>query len=168
MRAAGSWLVIAWLALSSTVSAQQPAPEPRKPSGFSLAQHDVVSFGTDEDGFLNATIGARIDYAATPVLRVGVEIAYASLEADPARAHSVLALAQFEARAALSEGVAVPVRIAAGHLASNGPVLRLAAGVAFELASRLEVVLEVAPTFFATEDGVYPAIGPGVELGFRL
>ena len=62
----------------------------------------------------------------------------------------------------------MPARIAVGHLAENGLVLRLATGFAVKLASRLEVVLEIAPTFFTTRDGVYPAVGPGLELGFRL
>jgi len=35
--------------------------------GFYFAQHDVVSFGTNEDSFLNASIGARIDYARRPL-----------------------------------------------------------------------------------------------------
>jgi hypothetical protein len=145
-----------------------PSDSPRKPNGFHFAQHDVVSFGTNEGSFTNASIGLRIEYAATPTFRVGVEVAYANLEASPDRAHSVLALLQFEARASLGEKWSVPARLALGHLASNGVVLRLASGVAFKLASRLEVVLEIAPTFFTTRDGVYPSIGPGLELGFRL
>jgi hypothetical protein len=160
------WLLsaVATLAFAASSARAQTAPA----NGFSFAQHDVVSFGTNEGGFTNASIGGRIDYAALPALRVGIEVAYANLEASPERAHSVLALLQFEARASLSETWSVPARIALGHLASNGPVLRLASGVAFKLASRLEVVLEVAPTFFTTRDGVYPSVGPGVELSFQL
>lgn len=165
MRAAQLLCAVATLAIAVSSARAQTTPPA---NGFHFAQHDVVSFGTNEGGFTNASIGARIDYAATPALRVGLEIAYANLEAAPDRAHSVLALAQFEARATLSETWSVPARIALGHLASNGPVLRLASGIAFKLASRLEVVLEVAPTFFTTRDGVYSAIGPGIELGLRL
>jgi hypothetical protein len=173
----GAWVFAACAVLiatlSSVVRAQEtptPAPvvEEKKPSGFSFAQHDVVSFGTNTDGFVNASLGGRIDYALTPVFRLGFEIAYANLDADPERAHSVLALFQFEARATLNDTWSVPARIAAGHLAKNGAVLRLGAGVAAKLAKRLEVVLEVAPTFFTTRDGVYPAIGPGIELAVRL
>lgn len=172
MRALFASFAFGLLAFASVSHAQEAAatpapPEPRKPNAFSFAQHDVVAFGTNEDGFMNATVGARIDYAATPVLKVGFEVAYANLEAEPQRAHSVLALFQFEARATLNDTWSVPARIGVGHLAANGPVLRLAAGLALKLASRLEVVLEVAPTFFTTEDGVYPAIGPGLELSFR-
>jgi hypothetical protein len=145
-----------------------PTEAPRKPSGFYFAQHDVVSFGTNEGSFTNGSIGARMEYAPARAFRVGVEVAYANLEASPDRAHSVMALLQFEARASLGEKWSVPARLALGHLASNGPVLRLASGIAFKLALRLEVVLEVAPTFFTTRDGVYPSIGPGLELGFRL
>jgi hypothetical protein len=159
-----SWVAIACAVLVLALSGSARAQEEEKPSGFSIAQHDVLSFGTNEESFLNATIGGRIDYAATPVFRLGVEIAYANLDAEPERAHSVLALFQFEARAALNETWSVPVRIAAGHLAKNGAVLRLGAGIAAKLAERLEVVLEVAPTFFSTRDGVYPAVGPGLEL----
>jgi hypothetical protein len=165
MRAAWHFSAVAMLAIAASSVRAQTVPTANR---FHFAQHDVVSFGTNEGGFTNATIGARIDYAVMPALRVGLEIAYANLEADPERAHSVLALAQLEARATLSERWSVPARIALGHLASNGPVLRLAGGIAFKLASRLEVVLEVAPTFFTTRDGVYPAIGPGLELSFRL
>lgn len=178
MRAASLLSALAVLAIAAGSAHAQTAPvapaaaaapdAPRKPNGFIFAQHDVVSFGTNEGSFTNASIGARIDYAATPAFRVGIEVAYANLEADPKRAHSVLGLLQFEARAALSEKWSVPARIALGHLASNGAVLRLAGGVAFKLASRLEVVLEVAPMFFSTRDGVYPAVGPGLELGFRM
>lgn len=178
-----AWLLCAAavLALAAGSAHAQVAPAPpaaatptvppetaRKPSGFHFAQHDAVSFGTGEGSFTNASIGARIEYAATPAIRVGIEIAYANLEASPKRAHSVLALLQFEARAPLSENWSVPARLAFGHLASNGPVLRLASGIAFKLASRLEVVLELAPTFFTTRDGVYPSVGPGLELGFRM
>jgi hypothetical protein len=174
----GAWLSIACAVvlvatLSSATHAQEaatpaPAAEEEKPSGFSIALHNVASFGTHEDSFLNASIGGRIDYAVTPVFRLGVEVAYANLDADPERAHSVLALFQFEARAKLNETWSVPARIAAGHLFENGAVLRLGAGIAAKLAERLEVVLEVAPTFFSTRDGVYPAIGPGIELALEL
>jgi hypothetical protein len=173
----GAWLFTACAALvamlsSATHAQEAPAPSPvteeAKPNGFSFAQHDVVSFGTNEDSFLNASIGGRIDYALSPAFRLGIEIAYANLEAEPDRAHSVLALLQFEARAKLNETWSVPARIAAGHLAKNGAVLRLSAGIAAKLAERLEVVLEVAPTFFSTRDGVYPAVGPGFELSFQL
>ena len=133
-----------------------------------IAQHDVVSFGTNEEGFVNASIGVRIDYAATPAFRIGVEIAYANLEGDTDRAHSLLGLLQFEGRAAISENWSVPARIAFGHLASNGAVLRLASGVAVKLSSRFELVLEVVPTLFSTRDGVYPSVGPGLELSFSL
>jgi hypothetical protein len=167
----------AWAALAlfaSTVGAQEAAPSPvptepaKTPRGIYFAQHDAVLFGTNEDGFVNALIGVRADYAVTPAFRVGIEVAYANLEGDDDRAHSVLGLLQFEGRAALSENWSVPARIGLGHLASNGAVLRIATGVAVKLASRLELVLEVAPTLFSTRDGVYPSVGPGVELAFRL
>jgi hypothetical protein len=169
------WIACAALALFvSTARGQEAAPslaptEPAKtPRGIYFAQHDAVLFGTNEDGFVNALIGVRADYAITPALRVGIEIAYASLEGDDDRAHSVLGLLQFEGRAALSENWSVPARIGLGHLASNGAVLRVATGVAVKLASHLELVLEVAPTLFSTRDGVYPSVGPGLELAFRL
>lgn len=174
MRAGWFFVACAMLVatFSSATHAQEtstPAPVvEEKPSGFSFAQHDVLSFGTNEEGFVNASIGGRIDYALTPVFRLGIEIAYANLDAAPERAHSVLALLQFEARATLNETWSVPARIAAGHLARNGAVLRLGAGIAAKLADRVEIVLEVAPTFFTTRDGVYPAIGPGLELALEL
>ena len=171
MRIACSAAVLALL--GSAAHAQEavaaPAAEPTKtPRGIHFAQHDAVLFGTNEEGFVNALIGVRADYSITPALRVGIEIAYANLEGDDDRAHSVLGLLQFEGRAALSENWSVPARIGLGHLASNGAVLRIATGVAVKLASRLELVLEVAPTLFSTRDGVYPSVGPGLELSFRL
>jgi len=166
--------LVALLLLTATAAHAQEPPAPAlvaapTPRGFYFAQHDVVSFGTNEDSFTNATIGARIDYAATPALRIGIEFGYANLEGDPSdRAHSFLGLLQFEGRASLSETWSVPLRIGIGHLASNGAVLRVASGVALKLASRLGLVFEVAPTLFSTRDGVYPAVGPGLELNFRL
>lgn len=163
---------LAALALFSSVARAQEAAAPAEPTpaprNIYFAQHDTVAFGTNEDSFVNASIGLRVDYAATPALRIGIEIAYANVEGDAARAHSVLGLLQFEGRAAISENWSVPARVALGHLASNGAVLRVATGVAVKLASRLELVLEVAPTLFSTRDGVYPAVGPGLELCFRL
>jgi len=135
---------------------------------FYLAQHDVLALGTHENTFVNASFGARVDYAVTPSLRIGMELAYANLEGQAGRAHSVLGLLQFEGRAAIDQHWSVPVRIALGHLASNGAVLRLASGIALKLTSRIELVLEVAPTLFSTEDGVYPAVGPGLELNVAL
>jgi len=171
LRARLACAVAAAALFASVAHAQDPPPAasaPQEPRGIYFAQHDAIAFGTNEAGFLNATIGARVDYAATPALRIGIELAYANLEGDAERAHSVLGLLQFEGRAALSGAWSVPARIALGHLASNGAVLRIATGAALKLASRLELMLLIAPTLFSTRDGVYPAVGPGLELSFRL
>jgi hypothetical protein len=50
----------------------------------------------------------------------------------------------------------------------NGLVLRVATGIAWSIARRLDLVLELVPTFWTTPRGVYPSVGPGLELSIGL
>ena len=163
-------------AIAAGETAEQPArPRRRRRHGrarrWVFAVQADLAFGASRDFFFNALLGARIDYRLTPDIRLGGYLGYANLRGKDGRASNVLMLAQIEDRVHVSSGsdIRVPLRLAVGYLPRNGPVVRLAAGLAFPLSKRVEMTIDIlAPTFWVIPNRTVVSLDLAAEVGYRF
>lgn len=163
------------IAVSSEAPQQPSTPPRRRRHGHTrrwvFAVRTDLAFHLSHDFFVNALLGARVDYRLTPDIRLGAYLGYANLRGKDGRAGNFLVLAQVEDRVRISSGtdVRVPLRLALGYLPKNGPVVRLAAGLGFLVSRRVELTFDIlAPTFWVASDRTIVTLDLGVELGYRF
>jgi hypothetical protein len=146
------------------------APPPSAPLALRLAVETEGAFGLYPGGFYNQLAGARLDLRASPHVSFGAYAGYANLKGKEGRAHDVLGYAQVEYMAgAPGARVRVPLRFASGYLPRNGPVVRVAAGLAFALTPKVDLVTELlAPMFWVTRDQTVLSTNVSLELAFAL
>ena len=85
------------------------------------------------------------------------------------RAHNGLGWAMLEYRPMVSDTIGIPLRFAPGYLPKNGPLLRSSAGVSFQLADGVDMVLDlITPTVWVTHDQTVLSFDASAELGFDL
>ncbi len=118
--------------------AAPPAPaENTVPRPLRLAFTSTSAFGVTHAKFFNELVGARLDYRFTSRFAFGTALAYANLKGKDRRVHNVLPEVQSEYRVPLQkESIGLPLRLALGYLAKNGPTLRISAGFDFALGER--------------------------------
>jgi hypothetical protein len=96
-------------------------------------------------------------------------LGYANLRGKSGRAHNVLGLALLDHRLRFDSDLNVPLRYAMGYLPKNGPVLRLSAGLGYEISDSVELVLDlIAPMVWITHDEVIVSMNVAAEIGFTL
>ena len=148
----------------------RPAPPP--PPQFSewhLAVQTEAAFGVAPDTFYNHLAGARIDRRFAPDVSLGLYLGYANLKGKDGRAHNGLGWAILEYRPMVSDTIGIPLRFAPGYLPKNGPLLRSSAGVSFQLADGVDMVLDlITPTVWVTHDQTVLSFDASAELGFDL
>jgi len=147
--------------------------ETREPIGerWNLAFQTEAAFGAGGDFFYNHMLGGRIDYRFTREVAVGLYLGYANLRGRNERINNTVMYAQFEDRVPVtSTGKwSIPLRVALGYVPRNGPLLRLASGLFYEMPSGLSIGAEVlAPTFWVIRDRVLFSLDAAVELSFKL
>lgn len=138
---------------------------------WNLAGQTESAFGAGGDYFYNHLLGARIDYRFSREVAAGFYLGYANLRGRNQRVNNALMYVQFEDRVPVTAGgrFSVPLRVALGYVPRNGPLLRLASGVFYELPSGVSVGAEVlAPTFWMIRDRVLFSLDFAIELGVRL
>lgn len=129
------------------------------------------AFGMSQDGFFNQLLGLRFDYRFDRDLSLGGHVAYANLRGRDGRIGGLLTYLQLDNRMSVVHGsrIQIPLRGALGYLWRNGPVLRLATGVAFPVGERAEVVLDlIAPTFWILPEQTLFSLNLAAELAFRF
>lgn len=153
----------------------QAAPPRRPRTGramrWVLALQTDSAFGTSSDFFYNHMLGARLDYRITPDLRVGFYTGYANLRASDGRAGNILMYAQIEDRVRLTptSGLRVPLRVGVGYLPFNGPVIRLAAGLAVPLSRRVDLAFDIlAPTIWLVPDRTLVSLDLTAEVSIKF
>jgi hypothetical protein len=149
---------------AATVTAP-PASTPLR-----LAVQTMAAAGVATGSFYNQLAGLRLDAQVSPHTSGGVYLGYANLKGKGGRASNALAYAEVEYRTgAPGDSVRIPVRFASGYLPGNGPILRLAAGLAFALSPRTELVTEfLAPMLWVTNNQTLLSMNLSLELAFRL
>jgi hypothetical protein len=168
MRFLGRVLLVAALAL---VAAPARADEDESLLARStLAVQTMAAAGVATGSFYNQLVGLRLDLPFSPHVSAGAYLGYVNLKGKDGRASNVLGYAEVEYRTgAPGDKVRVPVRFASGYLPGNGPVLRLAAGLAFALGQRTELVTEfLAPMLWVTNNQTLLSMNLSLELAFRL
>lgn len=153
--------------LQACPAGAQADPQPR-PARFRAALQTEAAVGFDER-FYNHLVGLRLEHAVGERAAVGVYLAYANLKGKSGRAHNVLPAFSFAYRLPLASGWWLPLRYSGGYLPKNGPVVRLAGGVLYELGPNWDVGLDlVAPSLWITQDTPVVSIDVALEAGFRF
>jgi hypothetical protein len=149
---------------ASAATAADTAPRLR------LAAQTEAAFGVYPGSFYNHLAGARLDVRVSPHVSFGGYLGYANLKGREGRAHDVLPYAQVEYLFGKPGApVRVPLRFASGYLPRNGPVVRLATGLAFALTPKIDLVTELlAPMFWITRDQMVLSADVSLELSFTL
>ena len=149
------------LALTSTARAQTPPPQAAPPVAVApapaaapaeaslpvrLALQLEAATGVATGPFHNQLLGGRVDWRFSPKLSLGAYLGYANLKGKDGRAHSALTYAELEYMVGDPKStVRIPIRFASGYLGANGPVVRLAGGLAFALTPKVDLVTEPPP-----------------------
>ena len=181
MRIAGAVLMALFAAGPARGEAPPPQPVPGVPAGIEvpppeqpmplrLALQTEAVGGVGTGSFYNQLAGARLDLQFTPRVSVGGYLGYANLKGKDGRASNALAYAEVEYRTGRpGDTVRIPIRFASGYLPHNGPVVRLATGLAFALGQRTELVTEfLVPTLWVTNNQTLVSLSLALELGYRF
>jgi hypothetical protein len=132
-----------------------------------LALQTEAAFGVSGP-FYNHLAGARLDRRFSPVTSLGLYLGYANLKGKDGRAHNALAYVLLDHRLGFGGALALPLRFATGYLPNNGPVLRLATGLALEL-DGFELVMDViAPTFWVSRNETVVSLDLAVEVAWTF
>jgi hypothetical protein len=159
---------VAQHAAAAATTAPAPVETVRLP--VRVAVQTEAAFGVHPGDFYNQLVGARVDLQFSPHVSVGAYGGYANLKGKDGRAHDLLMYAQVE-YLALAPGspVRIPLRFASGYLPMNGPVVRVAAGVAFALTPKVDLVTELlAPTVWVTRDQAVLSMNLALELAVKF
>ncbi|HSZ81339.1 MAG TPA: hypothetical protein VLA14_03605 [Polyangia bacterium] len=153
-----------------TAVATQPAP-PAAASAIPLrlaAQVELAS-GVATGSFHNQLVGGRVDGRFSPHVSLGGYLGFASLKGKDGRLHAALTYAQLEYLAGEpSSWLRFPLRFATGYLTDNGPVVRAAAGLSFAVGRSVDLVTELAPMVWLTNNQTLLSLNLSLELALRL
>lgn len=129
------------------------------------------AIGVTSPGFYNHLVGARLDFRITPQIRIGAYLAYVNLDARDGRADNLLVMLQAENRVRVMprSPFSVPLRVAAGYLPFNGPVIRASAGIGWQISERFDLVADIlSPMFWVLPEGVRVSMNVALEFGVRF
>jgi hypothetical protein len=144
----------------------KPVPPPLP---LRLAIQTEGARGVATGPFYNHMLGARLDVVFSPHVSFGGYLGYASLKGKDGRAGNLLPYASVEYLAGNPIATTrLLLRFASGYLPNNGPVARMAGGVAVSLTPTTQLVTELAPMFWVTNDQMLLSMNLAVELCFRL
>ncbi len=150
--------------------AAQPAPPPAEPTiPLRLAAQVELASGVATGSFHNELVGGRVDGRFSPHLSLGGYLGFASLKGKDGRLHAALTYAQLEYLAGdPSSWLRFPLRFATGYLTDNGPIVRAAAGLSFKVGRSVDLVTELAPMVWLTNNQTLLSLNLSLELAFRL
>lgn len=155
---------LALVGLSGAAVAQPPLLPSRR-----LAVQTEGALGVAGGAFYNQLLGARLDFRFSPAVSLGAYLGYANLKGKEGRAHALLPCVQLEYAAPLAPRLRAPLRFGTGYLPRNGPLARVAAGLAFALAPSVDLVAELfAPTVWVTSNRALLSMSLALELAMKL
>jgi len=144
-----------------------PAAEASLPVRLAFQLEAAQGVGTGP--FSNRLLGGRADWRFSQKLSLGAYLGYANLKGKDGRAHSALTYAELEYLAGdPASTVRWPVRFASGYLGANGPVVRLAGGLAIALSPKVDLVPELASMVWFTNNQTLLSLNLALELSFKL
>lgn len=144
------------------------APEPSIPLRLALQTEGAAGVGTGT--FYNQLFGARLDLRFSPKVSLGGYLGYANLKGKDGRAHAPLGYAQLEYLLGdTAATVRFPLRFASGYLGGgNGPIVRAAGGLAFALGPSFDLVTELAPMVWLSNNQTLLSLDLALELAIKL
>jgi hypothetical protein len=147
---------------------RRPRRRPRAhPQRWEASLGVIAALGPGRDGFVNALVAARLSYFASDRLGFSFTTAYANLRGREERVSNVLFLAGVETAVDLlpERRIFIPLRAEIGYLPNNGPVFRLTAGVAFSLARRVRLTVDLlSPTLWVLPETTPVTLDLGAHL----
>jgi hypothetical protein len=153
--------------INATPSA--PAPAGGETIPLRLALTLEAATGVITGSFHNQLLGARLDGRFSEHLSLGAYLGLGDLKGKDGRAHAGLVMAVLEYMAGdPAATVRWPLRFASGYLASNGPVARVAGGLAIGLGKKVDLIGELASMVWLTNNQNLLSLDFGLELAFRL
>jgi hypothetical protein len=172
VRSLAAAAVAAVLAAAPTARGEEAAAEvtAAPPLPLRLAVQTEGAVGAYPGSFYNQLAGVRLDAQFSPHVSFGGYVGYANLKGKGGRAHDVLPYAQVEYLfGSPGASVRLPVRFASGYLPHNGPVVRMAGGLAFAVSPRVDIVTELlAPMLWVTGGEMVLSMNLSLELRMAL
>jgi hypothetical protein len=119
--------------------------------------------------FQNSLLAGHLDYAFASRLKLGGYLALANLKGKDRRVSALLpcALVTYEKPPGPGHSVSFPIQFATGYLTRNGPVARLAAGLAWAVGQRTDLIFDLGAMAWTTRDELLLSVNVGIELRFR-
>ncbi len=156
---------------ASTLAAQpEIAPSPgSSPSRASWSLQLESAQGVTPGKFQNTLLAGHLDYAFASRVSLGGYLALANLKGKDRRVNALMpcALVTYEKPPGPDHSISFPIQFATGYLARNGPVARLAAGLAWAVGRRTDVIFDLATMAWVTRDEMLLSVDVAVELRFR-
>jgi hypothetical protein len=147
---------------------RRPRRRPRAhPQRWEASLGVIAALGPGRNGFANALVAARVSYFPSDRLGFSFTTAYANLRGREARVSNVLFLAGIETAVDLlpERRIFIPLRAEIGYLPNNGPVFRLTASVAFSLARRVRLTIDLlSPTLWVLPETTPVTLDLGAHL----
>jgi hypothetical protein len=141
------------------------------PRTWEIGAGGVVAFGPGQDSFINGLAAVRVGWFPHDRVGVTATVAYANLNGRDGRASNVLFAAGVETAVDLvpSAKVFIPLRAEVGYLPLNGPVFRVTAGVAFQVARRVRIEVDLlSPTLWVLPESTPVSLDLGAFVHFGL
>jgi hypothetical protein len=149
--------------------ASQPTPPAEPTIPLRLAAQVELASGVATGSFHNQLVGGRLDGRFSPHVSLGGYLGFADLKGKDGRLHAALTYAELEYLAGdPSSWLRFPLRFATGYLTENGPVVRAAAGLSFKVGRSVDLVTELAPMVWLTNNQTLLSLNLALELAFRL
>jgi hypothetical protein len=145
------------------------APPAEEPIPLRLAVQVEAASGIVTGSFHNQLLGARLDGRFSERLSLGGYLGAGDLKGKDGRTHAALLLAELEYMAGPPTAtVRVPLRFASGYLTSNGPVARLATGLAIAVGKKVDLIPVLGSMVWITNNQNLLSLDLALEVAFRL
>ena len=157
---------------SAETVAAEPEPPPYTgpaPSRASWALQLESAQGVGTGKFANALLAGHVDYAFASRLSLGGYLALANLKGKDRRVNALMpcALVTYEKPPGPGGSVSFPLQFATGYLTRNGPVARLAAGLAWAVGKRTDLIFDLGTMAWVTRKEMLLSADVAIELRFR-
>jgi hypothetical protein len=152
-------------------AAREPAEPPytgEVPARASWSLDLSFAQGVATGRFQNVLAGGAVDYRFGASTRLGGSLALANLKGKEGRVNDALVAATISYEPPRpGSAFTFPLQFATGYLIQNGPVARLAAGLAWALGQRTDLVLSVGAMAWVTRDDMLLSLNLAAALRFR-
>jgi hypothetical protein len=159
--------------LPAEAVAAEPEPPPGQgpfPTRASWSLQLESAQGVATGKFQNSLLAGHIDYAFASRLKLGGYLALANLKGKDKRVSALLpcALVTYEKPPGPGRSISFPIQFATGYLTRNGPVARLAAGLAWAVGKRTDLIFALGAMAWTTRDELLLSANVAIELRFRV